>query len=118
MRFAREKLLLAILLGMGLVVTRPCTVWCRARPAAAQATVARANWAGSWATSQQIPEPQNALAPDDLRDATLRQIVHLSVGGRTLRVHLSNAFGNMPLHLTTVHIARPVSTSSSAIDPT
>jgi lysophospholipase L1-like esterase len=74
-------------------------------------------WVGSWAASQQIPEPQNALAPDDLRDATLRQIVHLSVGGRSLRVHLSNAFGNMPLHLTTVHIARPVSTSSSAIDP-
>ena len=55
--------------------------------------------------------------PDDLRDATLRQIVHLSLGGRTLRVHLSNAFGTMPLHLTAVHIARPGSPSSPAIDP-
>jgi len=26
-------------------------------------------WVGSWATSQQIPEPQNSLAPEDLRDA-------------------------------------------------
>jgi len=116
MRFAREKLLLAILLGMGLVVTRPCTVWCRARLAAAQATVARANWVGSWATSQQIPEPQNSLAPDELRDATLRQIVHLSIGGAKLRVHISNVFGTSPLHFTSVHIAKPVSPASARID--
>ncbi len=74
------------------------------------------NWVGSWAASQQVPEPNNALDPDDLHDATLRQIVHLSVGGNTLRVHLSNAFGTMPLHLTSVHIARPVSPSEAKID--
>jgi lysophospholipase L1-like esterase len=74
-------------------------------------------WVGSWASAQQIPEPQNALALDDLRDATLRQIVHLSAGGPSLRVHLSNAFGTAPLHLTGVHVAHPVSNASSAIDP-
>lgn len=74
------------------------------------------NWVGSWATSQQIPEPHNALATDDLRDATLRQIVHLSIGGATLRVRLSNAFGTAPLHLTSVHIARPVSAATDKID--
>jgi lysophospholipase L1-like esterase len=74
-------------------------------------------WVASWGASQQIPEPQNAIAADDLRDATLRQIVHLSVGGPRLRVHLSNAFGTEPLHFTSVHIARPISPSSSAIDP-
>jgi len=77
---------------------------------------AQQNWVGSWATSQQIPEPANALSPEDLTDATLRQIVHLSVGGQTLRVHLSNAFGGTALHLTSVHIARPVSPASSKID--
>jgi lysophospholipase L1-like esterase len=85
-------------------------------PIAAQTTTPQ-NWVGTWSTSEQIPEPQNALAPDDLRDATLRQIVHLSVGGATLRVHLSNAFGTQPLHLTSVHIARPLSTSAAQIDP-
>ena len=75
------------------------------------------NWVASWASSQQIPEPQNALPPDDLRDATLRQIVHLSLGGPALRVHLSNAFGREPLHFTSVHIARPVSPASSDIVP-
>ncbi|MGA9673029.1 MAG: SGNH/GDSL hydrolase family protein [Terracidiphilus sp.] len=56
------------------------------------------------------------MPADDLRDATVRQIVHLSVGGSALRVQLSNAFGTEPLHFTSVHIARPLSPASSAID--
>jgi len=86
--------------------------------AQAQSTAtAEGSWVGSWATSQQIPEPQNALASADLRDATLRQIVHLSIGGATLRVHLSNAFGTAPLHFTSVHIARPITAGAAKIDP-
>jgi lysophospholipase L1-like esterase len=76
-----------------------------------------ANWVSSWGTSQQIPEPQNALPPEDLTDATLRQMVHLSIGGPALRVHLSNAFGTEAFHINSIHIARPLSTSSPAIDP-
>jgi lysophospholipase L1-like esterase len=74
-------------------------------------------WVASWGASQQIPEPQNALPADDLRDATVRQIFHLSVGGPALRVHLSNAFGSEALHFTSVHVARPLSPSSVEIDP-
>lgn len=107
MRFVRKEWLVATFLAMGLAP---------AGPAVAQATGARVNWVGSWAASQQIPEPQNALAPDDLRDATLRQIVHLSIGGATLRVHLSNAFGISPLHFTSVHIAKPASSASARIN--
>src|SRR5580658_11310483 len=70
-------------------------------------------WVQSWGASQQIPEPQNALPIDDLRDATVRQIFHLSAAGTALRVHVSNAFGTEALHFTSVHIARPVSPSSS-----
>jgi len=74
-------------------------------------------WVTSWGTSQQIPEPQNALPPDDLRDATVRQIFHLSLGGAAVRVHVSNAFGTEALHFNSVHIARPLAPSSAAIDP-
>jgi lysophospholipase L1-like esterase len=74
-------------------------------------------WVTSWGASQQIPEPQNALPADDLRDATLRQIFHLSVGGPALRVHVSNAFGTEALHFLSVHIARPLSPASPEIDP-
>jgi lysophospholipase L1-like esterase len=74
-------------------------------------------WISTWGASQQIPEPQNSMPTEDLRDATVRQIVHLSVGGPVLRVHISNVFGTTALHFTSVHIARPISPSSSAIDP-
>lgn len=83
----------------------------------AQTTTLPLHWVGSWAASQQLPEPQNSLAPDDLHDVTLRQIVHLSIGGSELRVHLSNAFGTTPLEISSVHIALPVSATSDKIDP-
>jgi lysophospholipase L1-like esterase len=83
-----------------------------------QSTPAAAHWVGTWASSQQIPEPANALPPGELQDATLRQIVHLSLGGSELRVHLSNAFGTAPLHIDSVHVAHPLSSSSDRIDIT
>jgi lysophospholipase L1-like esterase len=107
MKLARKFSMIFLFAGLA-----ACVVMHAAKPSgpAPQA------WVASWGTSQQIPEPQNALPPDDLRDATVRQIVHLSVGGSALRVHVSNAFGTEPLHITSVHIARPVSPASSAID--
>ena len=80
-------------------------------------TQAKQVWVASWGSSQQIPESQNAMASEDLHDATVRQMFHLSVGGSALRVHLSNAFGSEALHFTSVHIARPISPASSNIDP-
>ena len=105
MKIAQKKKYLWVLLILWVV-----------RPVAAQIALTD-RWAGSWAASQQIPEPQNALPLEDLRDATVRQIFRLSVGGSRLRVHISNAFGTLPLHFTSVHIARPVSASSPQIDP-
>ena len=74
------------------------------------------NWVGTWASSQQIPEARNALDPADLTDATLRQIVHLTVGSKQLRVRLSNAFGTEPLHIAAAHIALPLSRSTGSVD--
>src|SRR5215469_14570478 len=76
------------------------------------------HWVGSWASSQQLVEPQNLLAINDLRDATLRQVVHLSIGGSEIRVHLSNRFGTEPMTFNSVHVARAVAPGSSKIDPT
>ncbi len=74
-------------------------------------------WIVTWGASQQIPEPQNALPSADLHDATVRQIFHVSAGGATLRVHLTNTFGSTSLHFTAVHIARPLAPDAPAIDP-
>jgi lysophospholipase L1-like esterase len=95
-------------------VTVACCAWAQAGP---QPAAKEQVWVVSWGASQQIPEVQNALPAEDLRDATLRQIFHLSVGGPAIRVHLSNAFGSEALHFTSVHIARPLSAASAAIDP-
>ncbi len=71
-------------------------------------------WMATWATAQQIPEPNNALLPTDLTDATVRQIVHTSLGGMAYRVRLSNAFGTQPLIVNSVHVAQAVSPASPA----
>jgi lysophospholipase L1-like esterase len=63
------------------------------------------------------PEPsQGQLTDAELTDTTVRQIVHLSVGGATLRVQLSNAFGTKPLRVDAVHVAKAKAPGSSAID--
>jgi len=76
------------------------------------------HWQGSWASAQQIPEPNNALAAADLTGTTLREIVHTSVGGQCFRVRLSNAFGRAPLTFDAVHVARALSPVGAQIDPT
>ena len=85
--------------------------------AAGIAVQAQQHWVGSWAASQQLVEPDNGISAEDLTDTTLRQIVHLTIGGTELRLHLSNRYGSAPLHIASVHIARPVSPDSSKISP-
>lgn len=73
-------------------------------------------WIAAWATSQQIPEPRNALPPEDLKDATLRQVVRVQIGGNRLRVRFSNAFGTAPLRISAATIARAPDPASARID--
>jgi lysophospholipase L1-like esterase len=75
-------------------------------------------WVGAWASAQQVPEERNALPTDALNDATLRQIVRLTVGGQRLRVRISNVFGTTPLQVTATRIAKPLSPNGAAIDTT
>ena len=49
-----------------------------------------------------------------LTGSTLRQVLHVSVGGPMIRLCFSNAFGGTPLAITSAHIAR--SHGGSAID--
>lgn len=85
-------------------------------PPPAPASDRHGPWVGSWAASQQIPEPNNAVPLESLHNATLRQIVHLSIGGSAIRVRVSNAFGTAPLHVIAVHVARSPSPASSRIE--
>src|SRR4051812_32335096 len=80
-------------------------------PAAAQ------HWVGSWAASQQIPEPGNALRPEQLTDVTLRQLMRVTLGGPRLRIRLANTFGTAPLRIDSVHIARTPGGDTARILP-
>lgn len=64
-----------------------------------------ANWVGSWYAAQQLVEPRNLPPAPGLSGSTLRQVVHLSIGGRGLRLHFSNVFGTSPVSMTSVHVA-------------
>lgn len=83
--------------------------------AATTYALAQRQWVGSWAASQLELGPSDAPGAGEGADITLRQIVHLSLGGSRLRVRLSNRFGTAPLRFTSVHVARPVSSSVADI---
>jgi lysophospholipase L1-like esterase len=72
---------------------------------AASAATARDHWVATWATSLQVPEERYRFADADLTDATLRQVVRVSLGGARLRVVVSNAFGTEPLRVDAAHVA-------------
>jgi lysophospholipase L1-like esterase len=84
-------------------------------PAAGRAAADR--WVGSWATAVQPLPAREGLEPATLPDATLRQVVRLSLGGARLRVRLSHAIGAAPLHLGSVRLARALRPGTARIDP-
>ncbi|MBQ9232031.1 MAG: SGNH/GDSL hydrolase family protein [Prevotella sp.] len=63
-------------------------------------------WTGTWATATETPFGKNDVPQKvSLSNNTLRQIVHVSLGGDVLRIELSNAFGDEPLDIKSVYIA-------------
>ena len=98
-----KKLLLTVAITGVLAAT--------ADSAMAQQTV----WTGSWAAAP-VAAPANtpAIGPDG---TTYRDIVHLSIGGKAIRLRISNEFGTKPLTLTSVHTALSAGFGSDATQP-
>ena len=67
-------------------------------PAVASDPPHAAHWVGTWAAAPQKPQ-QAGVA-----DQTLRLIVHSSLPGQAVRIRLSNAFGETPVHITAADI--------------
>jgi lysophospholipase L1-like esterase len=65
------------------------------------------HWVGTWVCAPQLTEPKNLPPQPGLTSNTLRQVVHVSLGGKKLRVKFSNAFGNSPVEMSSAHIALP-----------
>jgi lysophospholipase L1-like esterase len=63
------------------------------------------HWVGTWATAPQAVEPNSVPPPPGFADSTLRQIIHVSIGGHRIRVRFSNAYGTTGLTIPSAHIA-------------
>src|SRR5688572_6744932 len=68
-------------------------------------TATESGWVGTWATSQQIVEPGNMPPAPGLSGNTLRQVVHVSLGGTQIRTRFSNVFGDGPMTIAAAAIA-------------
>ncbi len=73
-----------------------------ALPASAKQPVLPDHWVGTWAAAPSILENKEGFGT---RDITLREIVHVSLGGPLTRIVLTNEFGTEPLKVGSVHIA-------------
>jgi lysophospholipase L1-like esterase len=84
-----------------------CTsLFAAAKPAHPKNTnAAEKKWVGTWGTARQLVEPGNMPPAPGLSNNTLRQIVCVSVGGKSLRLRVSNEFGKTPVTLKMVQIA-------------
>jgi len=70
------------------------------------------HWIGTWATA---PQPFMPGALEHFQNQSLRLIVHVSAGGKQVRVKISNAYGDQPLVIAGAHIARR--SAAAEIDP-
>ena len=66
------------------------------------------HWVGTWACAPVGEEAKAAVVaqggPKD-SSVTIRNVVHLSLGGKVLRLRISNEYGPTPLAMETVHVA-------------
>src|SRR5580658_3562508 len=81
-------------------------LFCALSPAlfAADAT----HWVATWAASPSIQNPDPAAMRTrklEFINQTVREIVHTSIGGDTVRIKLSNVFGTQAVTVTATHIA-------------
>src|SRR5437763_17702 len=97
-----------------LLVSVPAATYAQA----ASSSRASEHWVTTWATAQQlaptrlpfgngepVQPPPGAHVPATLKDQTVRMIAHASLGGRRVRVALSNALEKPTLRVGAAHVA-------------
>ena len=73
------------------------------------------HWVGTWATAQQPVVRSFMPYNNNMSGRSVRQIVKVSIGGKQLRLELSNELSREPLVIRSVYIAH--GTDSCAIEP-
>jgi lysophospholipase L1-like esterase len=80
-------------------------------PVSARAADSAGNgqWLGTW---EAAPSGVNDLGCDN---CTIRNIVHTSIGGQEIRIHISNVFGTAPLVVAHATVALPAAPGSASV---
>jgi len=75
-------------------------------PTAAQTATSDGHWVSAWGSSVLEPVHLPGVPPEPpIADKTIRMVIRPTVGGRRVRVRLSNEFGNSALVVRAAHIA-------------
>lgn len=77
------------------------------------AQAATLQWVGTWGSAQQPAATISETRDPQFNNQTLRQIVHVSLGGNRVRVRLSNAYGKAPLVVGEAQVALQQSGASN-----
>ena len=72
-------------------------------------------WRAAWLTAMQQPNANPNWSQQGFAAQSVRQVVRLSAGGPKLRIRISNQYGERPLRLTGVTVAR--ATQGAAVEP-
>jgi lysophospholipase L1-like esterase len=95
----------AVLVPMAAVLMLPALP--EGNVSAAKKAKAKTHWVATWAASPSPAFPDEQMVRRGLQftDQTLRQIVHISLGGSRFRIRLSNVFGKQKVAIGAVHLA-------------
>jgi lysophospholipase L1-like esterase len=63
------------------------------------------HWVATWSASPMAADSVPGQDNSGFSNQTVRQVIHVSLGGRRLRVRLSNAYGTSPLNIGAAHVA-------------
>ena len=76
-------------------------------------TMAKGHWVGTWGTAPQLVERHNNPPSPGLADNSLRQIVQVSIGGKKVRLKLTNEFSTDATEIKAVELALAKTAGSS-----
>lgn len=62
-------------------------------------------WVATWATATEFTGKGDMPKSGTLTDKAIRQIVHISVGGKNMRLHLSNEYSKEPVEIKSIFVA-------------
>ena len=75
--------------------------------------MAKGHWVGTWGTAPQLVEPHNNPPSPGLGHNSLRQIVQVSIGGKQVRLKLTNEFSTEATEIKAVELALAKTAGSS-----